>query len=90
MHELESRRVVSESCSGQPMKVDLLSFTQGNQKRISFMSQSIGLMADVDLETEHLRWIGDLRFVLGYLRGGKQRPWLFVQSVILSFGSLRA
>lgn len=53
------------------MKVDLFSFTQGNQKRISFMSQTIGLMADVDIETEHLRWMGDLRFVLGFLRGGK-------------------
>ncbi|KIJ68916.1 hypothetical protein HYDPIDRAFT_79957 [Hydnomerulius pinastri MD-312] len=54
---------------GRPMKVDLFSFTQGNQKRISFMSQTIGLMADIDIETEHLRWMGDLRFVLGYLRG---------------------
>ncbi|KAF9218433.1 hypothetical protein BS17DRAFT_791452 [Gyrodon lividus] len=54
---------------GQPMKIDLLSFTQGNQKRISFMSQTVGLMADVDIETEHLRWMGDLRFVLGFLRG---------------------
>ncbi|KAF8550294.1 hypothetical protein OG21DRAFT_1468925 [Imleria badia] len=54
---------------GRPMKVDLFSFIQGNQKRISFMSQTIGLMADVDIETEHLRWMGDLRFVWGYLRG---------------------
>ncbi|KAG9318886.1 ATP-NAD kinase-like domain-containing protein [Chiua virens] len=54
---------------GQPMKVDLFSFTQGNQKRVSFMSQTVGLMADVDIETEHLRWMGDLRFVLGFLRG---------------------
>ncbi|KAH7889227.1 ATP-NAD kinase-like domain-containing protein [Phlebopus sp. FC_14] len=54
---------------GRPMKVDLFSFTQGNQKRISFMSQTIGLMADIDIETEHLRWMGDIRFVYGYLRG---------------------
>ncbi|KAF8121953.1 ATP-NAD kinase-like domain-containing protein [Boletus edulis] len=55
--------------TGQPMKVDLFSFTQGNQRRISFMSQTVGLMADVDIETEHLRWMGDLRFVWGFLRG---------------------
>ncbi|KAG8217916.1 ATP-NAD kinase-like domain-containing protein [Butyriboletus roseoflavus] len=54
---------------GRPMKVDLFSFTQGNQKRISFMSQTVGLMADVDIETEHLRWMGDLRFIWGFLRG---------------------
>lgn len=58
--------------SGRPMKVDLFSFTQGNQKRISFMSQTVGLMADVDIETEHLRWMGDLRFIWGFLRGGKK------------------
>ena len=30
----------------------------------------MGLMADVDLKTEHLRWMGDARFVYGFLRGG--------------------
>lgn len=35
----------------------------------SFLSQAIGLMADVDLGTEHLRALGDTRFVLGYLSG---------------------
>lgn len=53
------------------MKVDLFSFTQGNRKYISFMSQTVGLMADLDVETEHLRWMGDLRFVWGFLCGGK-------------------
>ena len=72
IHQLGIRETVSERFSGQPMKVDLLSFTQGNQKRISFMSQTVGLMADLDLETEHLRWMGDLRFVWGFLRGGKR------------------
>jgi sphingosine kinase len=33
------------------------------------MSQSVGLMAEVDLGTEHLRWMGDARFVLGFIRG---------------------
>ncbi|KAG1756719.1 ATP-NAD kinase-like domain-containing protein [Suillus paluster] len=53
---------------GQPLKTDLFSFTQGDRQRISFMSQTIGIMADIDIETEHLRWMGDTRFILGYLR----------------------
>lgn len=35
----------------------------------TFLSQSIGLMADVDLGTESLRFLGDLRFTLGYVYG---------------------
>ncbi len=35
----------------------------------SFLSQAIGLMADVDIGTEHMRALGDARFVLGYLQG---------------------
>ena len=34
------------------------------------MSVSLGLMADLDIKTEHLRWLGDTRFVYGFLRGG--------------------
>ncbi|EKM82646.1 hypothetical protein AGABI1DRAFT_104558, partial [Agaricus bisporus var. burnettii JB137-S8] len=54
---------------GQPMKVDLFSFTQDDERSISFMSQSLGLMADLDVGTEHLRWMGDTRFIVGMLRG---------------------
>ncbi|KAG1831704.1 ATP-NAD kinase-like domain-containing protein [Suillus variegatus] len=53
---------------GQPLKTDLFSFTQGNRRRISFMSQTIGITADIDIETEHLRWMGDTRFIIGYIR----------------------
>ena len=35
----------------------------------SFLSQAIGLMADLDVGTEHLRILGDTRFVIGYLEG---------------------
>lgn len=63
-------RVIStDHATGQPMKVDLFSFTQGNKRSISFMSQSLGLMADLDIGTEHLRWMGDTRFMVGLLRG---------------------
>ncbi|KAK0463936.1 ATP-NAD kinase-like domain-containing protein [Desarmillaria tabescens] len=54
---------------GLPMKVDVFSFVQNGKRSISFMSQAMGLMADLDLGTEHLRWMGDTRFVYGLLRG---------------------
>jgi sphingosine kinase len=51
------------------MQVDLFSFTQDDKRSISFMSQSLGLMADLDIGTEHLRWMGDTRFIVGLIRG---------------------
>ena len=51
------------------MKVDLFSITQGGKRSLSFMSQALGLMADLDLGTEHLRWMGDTRFMVGLLKG---------------------
>lgn len=53
------------------MKVDVCSLVQGEKQSLSYMSQAVGLMADLDLGTEHLRWMGDARFVFGYLRGGE-------------------
>ncbi|GAC94218.1 potential sphingoid long chain base kinase [Pseudozyma hubeiensis SY62] len=32
----------------------------------SFLSQAIGILADLDLGTEHLRALGDTRFLIGY------------------------
>ncbi|KAF9013858.1 ATP-NAD kinase-like domain-containing protein [Cyathus striatus] len=54
---------------GKVMKVDLFSFNQKGKRTISFMSQALGLMADIDLGTEHLRWMGDTRFMYGIFRG---------------------
>lgn len=51
------------------MNVDVFSFTQNGKQTISFMSQALGLMADLDIGTEDLRWMGDSRFVYGLLRG---------------------
>ena len=41
------------------MSTDVFSFTQKDTRVLSFMSQSIGLMAELDLGTEHLRFMGD-------------------------------
>lgn len=59
--------------TGRPMNVDMFSFTQGDTKRISYLSQSLGLMAELDIGTESWRWMGDTRFYLGFLWGRKTR-----------------
>jgi len=51
------------------MSIDLISILQSGKRSISFMTQCVGLMADLDLGTEHLRWIGSNRFIYGFLRG---------------------
>lgn len=53
------------------MKVDAFSLTQKGKRTISFMSQALGLMADVDIGTENLRWMGDTRFMVGLMRGSE-------------------
>jgi len=55
---------------GKYMRSDLCSVIQSGRRIISYMSVSLGLMADADIKTEHLRWMGDTRFVYGFLRGG--------------------
>jgi sphingosine kinase len=62
------------------MKFDLFLFTQGNTRIISHMSQALGLMAEVDLGTEHLRWMGDRRFVLGFIRGRKDSLSIYLRA----------
>jgi len=54
---------------GKPMAVDLFSVTQKDKRIFSFFSQCIGLMSELDLGTEHLRFLGSNRFVYGFLRG---------------------
>ncbi|KAF9437759.1 sphinganine kinase lcb4 [Entomortierella beljakovae] len=49
---------------GRAMPVDLCSVTQGNTRFFSFVLQSFGLIADVDLGSEHLRWMGEARFTV--------------------------
>jgi sphingosine kinase len=58
---------------GVPTPLDLVSVTHGNERTISFLSQALGLIADLDLGTEHLRWMGAARFTYGFLRLAMQR-----------------
>ncbi|PHH92060.1 hypothetical protein CDD83_9086 [Cordyceps sp. RAO-2017] len=50
---------------GLVMPLDLVSVTQGDRRFISFLSQAIGIVAESDLATEHLRWMGSARFDFG-------------------------
>ncbi|KAJ7868490.1 ATP-NAD kinase-like domain-containing protein [Mycena leptocephala] len=53
----------------QPIPLDICSVTQGDTRIYSFLSQAFGLLADLDMGTEWMRWIGGVRFTLGYLWG---------------------
>ncbi|SPQ23935.1 50888728-6bd0-4797-9734-1b005d237349 [Thermothielavioides terrestris] len=58
---------------GVPTPLDLVSVTHGDQRTISFLSQALGLIAEVDLGTENLRWMGATRFTFGFLKLVMQR-----------------
>lgn len=45
------------------MSIDLFSVTQKDKRVFSFMTQCIGLMSELDLWTENLRFMGN-----GYLQ----------------------
>ncbi|KAJ4353315.1 sphinganine kinase lcb4 [Didymosphaeria variabile] len=47
--------------------LDLASVTQGDRRTLSFLSQSVGIVAEIDLATEHMRWMGSARFTYGFL-----------------------
>lgn len=53
---------------GVRMRMDLASVTQaGRPRTLSFLSQSLGIVAESDLGTDNLRWLGAARFTVGYL-----------------------
>lgn len=56
-----------EIVKGVRTPLDLIAITQGNTKFYSFLSQAVGVIADTDLGTESLRWMGSLRFTWGIL-----------------------
>ncbi|KAH7160398.1 ATP-NAD kinase-like domain-containing protein [Dactylonectria estremocensis] len=47
--------------------IDLVSVTHGSKRILSFLSQTVGMIAESDLGTEHLRWMGSNRFEWGVL-----------------------
>lgn len=56
------------------VKADVMAVTQNNlqgqpETKLSFLSQTYGVIADADIGTEHLRWMGAVRFDLGVGKG---------------------
>lgn len=47
--------------------LDLVSVTQGDRRTLSFLSQSFGIVAESDLGTDNIRWMGSARFTYGFL-----------------------
>lgn len=56
-----------EIVKGIRTSLDLVAITQGDRRLYSFLSQSVGVIADTDLGTESLRWMGAFRFTWGIL-----------------------
>ena len=46
--------------------MDLVSVTQGDTRILSFLSQAVGIVAEVDLSTDNIRWMGSARFTYGF------------------------
>ncbi|CAH1755757.1 582_t:CDS:2 [Entrophospora sp. SA101] len=53
---------------GIKLDIDICSITQGKERCFSFLTQSYGISADCDLGTENMRWLGDLRFLIGVIK----------------------
>ncbi|TDZ71981.1 Sphingoid long chain base kinase 4 [Colletotrichum trifolii] len=52
---------------GVETPLDLMSITQGDRRTLSFLSQALGVIAESDLGTENMRWMGGARFTVGFL-----------------------
>ena len=62
---------------GVETPLDLVCITQGETRYVSFLSQSLGIVAESDLATENMRCMGGARFTVGFLArifGGKVYP----------------
>ncbi|KAI0426116.1 sphingoid long chain base kinase-like protein [Xylaria sp. FL1042] len=53
---------------GLRTSIDLMSVTQGSRRILSFLSQSVGIIAEADLATENMRWLGAARFDVGVVQ----------------------
>ncbi|CDR37709.1 CYFA0S01e15456g1_1 [Cyberlindnera fabianii] len=51
------------------VNIDLMAVTQDGQTTVSFLSQTFGIIADADIGTEHLRFLGPVRFDIGVVQG---------------------
>ena len=56
-----------EIVKGVRTSLDLVSVTQGEKRTLSFLSSALGVVAESDLGTDNIRWMGDARFTYGIL-----------------------
>ena len=63
----EPTRAALAIIKGNRQPFDLASVTQGTSRTLSFLSQSLGIIAESDLGTDNIRWMGDFRFTWGFL-----------------------
>ncbi|KAL6753666.1 ATP-NAD kinase-like domain-containing protein [Haematococcus lacustris] len=55
-------------CKGRCQPLDVASVLQGANRYYLLLSLTYGLMANLDIGTEHLRWMGEPRFTIGGLQ----------------------
>ncbi|KAL3160513.1 hypothetical protein ABBQ32_010818 [Trebouxia sp. C0010 RCD-2024] len=56
-------------CKGKTRSIDIVSMLQSPDTRFySFLSLNFGLVSNLDIGTEHLRWMGNIRFTVGALQ----------------------
>lgn len=62
-NNLSIESIIYLICKGQKKKMDIIKFTTLEGENVySLLSLSWGIWADVDLESEILRWLGEARF----------------------------
>lgn len=64
------------------MALDLCSVTYDDHRYFSFLSQNYGITAYADLATEHLRWMGDTRSIVGLMQEIFSRNSYKIQAAI--------
>lgn len=71
--------------------LDLVSISQKDSRTLSFLSQSFGIVAESDLGTENIRWMGAQRFTYGFLvRLMRQTIWPCDLAVKVEIGDKEA
>ncbi|GKY91331.1 hypothetical protein MPSEU_000105300 [Mayamaea pseudoterrestris] len=73
LHEAKERYGIIESilpiCKGETSKVDLSRYTTSNQSYTSFLTFTWAMVADIDIDSELIHFLGEVRFdIWGVLR----------------------
>ncbi|KAH8915114.1 hypothetical protein BT69DRAFT_1356989 [Atractiella rhizophila] len=73
---VETRNMVASVLAvikGKRTSLGLSVVTTGTRRIYCLLSQVYGIISDLDIDTEHLRWMGESRFVYGFIRGALQK-----------------